>query len=603
MNRDLRWHAGVTLRAVLAIQLAGCAQALAPLPAAPVIPLPAHFDRAAAAGMPGPDRSEDAAASRAALASWWEQMGNAELNRLVDRAIANNPDLRIANLQVQEAALRRDSAKAGRLPEITAPVSRAAQFPGGQIPGVPSAGGGGMQLSLQAQLAATWHPDVWGEFAATERSAEWQLLRAVHQREDTERLLVGVVVSAYISYLAANDTLRTTQDQVRIAEDMLRTTQQALDAHDAVLEDVERSRAALANLQATLPMLQMQREEAQSTLAFLAGALPGDLPLTPEGMDSVTLPNADLPLNTRLLLERPDIRMVEARLQGAQADIAVARARLLPPVTFSSASGFTGQALQHLLQSQFFFWNAIATITPVIFDGGRRAKEDAGNRASFEEMVSTYLRTILQAAREVEDALGNVRANRERLTSQSVAEQSTRRILGLNQQAYRLGAVSTATLLEAQRVWQQADAERLRLRGEYLKAHVALYQALGVPTLRQSDQDPTGLPLAIDAAQFGERLKGGPVRTPWSVDLPGVYPASALPAVWRDLRRRFPQHPAGLGLEAEAAGSLEGAQDSNARWYRLRLVQFPARADADAFCGALREAQQLCSTTQRMVRS
>ncbi len=592
-----------TLAPTLAALLAACASGLGPLPTPPDLRLDAEFAHAERSGVQSgwPENAVPMDQNAAVLESWWEMLGSQELDAMVDRALASNPDLRIANLQVQEAAIRRDGSKAGALPELSLPVTRVAQYPGGQIPGVATQpGASGIQMTTQGNLQASWHADVWGEQQAIQASAEFQLTRAVHQREDTQRQMIAALVTTYIEYLATNDAIRSTREQIEVSSQLQATTQQALDAHDAVIEDVERSRAALAALQVMLPSLELQRDRSIAAIAFMVGAMPNDLHLSTEGLDSVGVPDAGLELNSRLLLKRPDIRMMESRMLAARADIAAARARLLPPIDFSAASGFSGSSLTHLLTSQFFFWNAVASVTPVIFDGGRRAAEDATTRASYEEMVSTYMRTILQAAREVEDALGAVRAQRERLDAQAISERSTARILGLNRDAYRSGAVSTATVLEAQRVWQQSHADRLRDRGEYLKSYVALYASLGAAVPRNAPRDLPAFPIAIDASDFGRELGTLPTKQTWAVQLAGIYAAESLPSVWRDLRARFPVRPIDIGIQAELAGTLK---DGSGRWYRLRLVNFSGRAEAEAFCGLLRDHQQLCTPSAPAISS
>ncbi len=610
MSPDLR------LRLLFAsLWLGGCTGVPAVLPDAPQLVLPqhhlhadamsdsdtmpdAHPDRPAdtRAGEPAATAAGGAPATDSTAGRWWSRLGCAELDQLVDRTLANSPDLRIANLQVVQAALREASVRAGALPEISTPLTRALQYPAGQIPGVPSTGGAGIQQTLLATVSASWKPDVWGEQQALQESAGLQVQRAIHQREDVQRTVLANLVGTYISYLAANDAIHLTRDEVRTSQDALHSVQQSLDAHDATLEDLERNRAALAALEATLPMLELQRDQAASALAFLAGTTPGQLGLSDTGVDSLRVPDASVPLSTRLLLQRPDVQMVEARMRAARADIAVARARLLPPVSFSAQSGFSGTGLAHLLQSQFFLWDAVATLTPVIFDGGRRANDQALSQRTHEEMVSTYQRTLLQAAREVDDALANVQATRARMGAQQAAEQATARILALNRQAFGIGAASTATLLEAQRVWQQARAEQLRLQGEYLKSLISLYQALGIMPAADTLPEGAAFTLWLDETtpypgkpQPGESDAGG-----WAVNLPGVQHAIALPAIQRDLRRRYPDTSS---LALQATRLTDGLNDSPDAAFELRVVHFADEASAQAFCARLRQDQQLCSVS------
>lgn len=590
---------------LLAILLGGCAASRYQPPETTEPPLPVHFAHAKDSGVSGSAAIDERGAEldQAVLASWWETFGSSELDHLVDRALSGNPDLRIANLQVQQAAVRRDSADASGSPEVTLPVTQAAQYPRGQITGVPTQpGSSGVQWSLQGNLQANWSPDVWGEQKATRESAGFQLARAVHQREDVQRNLVAGVATRYIEYLEACDAVRSLRDQIEVSKQLLANAQLALDAHDAVIEDVERNRAALAAQQASLPGLELQRDQAATALAFLAGTTVDSLQLAGTGLDALQQPDPSLALSTRLLLQRPDVRMMEARMLAARADLGAAHARLLPPVSFAAASGFSGTGLAQLLQTQLFFWNAVASITPVIFDGGRREHEVQANHAAYEEMVATYLRTILQAAHEVEDALGNLRANRVRLEAQAVSEASTRHILALDREAFSSGAASTATVLEARRVWQQSHADQLRDRGEYLKAYAGLFLALGAGDTGEAMAAAPAVSLALDGSRFGDPLPVNIDAQSWRVELPGVYAPDTVPAVWRDLRDRFAQRPPGLGLRADVSAKLHAGSVDGEQWYRLSLVNFDDRDAAEQFCQSMRRQQQACEATRGSTR-
>ena len=225
--------------------------------------------------------------------------------------------------------------------------------------------------------------------------------------------------------------------------------------------------------------LEQQLEEARNTIAFLVGTVPGDITLAEHGMQTMVLPELPNTLPSALLLQRPDIRAVEARMRAAHADIRVARARLLPPVDLSAQNGLSAATLAQMLQPTSFFWNAIAGVIVNIFDGGRKELDKAYAESYYREMVETYAKTVLQAVREVEGALTSLRSSRARLAAQQGAVQDGLKQYHLSQAAFRLGALDQSLLLEAQRNYQRYLEDEQRLKGGHLKAFISLQEAIG----------------------------------------------------------------------------------------------------------------------------
>lgn len=401
---------------------------------------------------------------------WWQAYGSSELNRLISQALTTNPDLKIAASQVVQARLRADQVGAGRLPTLTAPVRAA----------VGSGTGGEALQNSQASLQGTYRVDIWGEQSAQSESAERLVWRAIYERENLQRNLTSALVSTYISYLVASDSVSIARENETIAKDILQTVERRTAAGDATLEELEQQRTALYLQQATLPGLENQREDLRNALSRLVGVLPRDIVLLSSSVDQLTTPTVDVGLPSRLLLNRPDIRVVEARMQAANANIAVARARLLPPVDLALQSGYNGLGLGQLLQPQNLFWNGVASLAVTIFDGGRRDADKALAQAAYEEMVITYGQTVYQAIRDVESALTGLRSANLRLDAQKRATRSALSLLGVNVEAYSLGATDLMTLLEARRAYQRSMDESKRAKADALNSYAKLSQALGM---------------------------------------------------------------------------------------------------------------------------
>lgn len=613
-----RGHLAVVLAAALSVS--GCALTKRDAYPVPEVAVPANYKHAPS-GEPAPAKSLAEGAATLprevrdiGLVEWWRSFGNPELNGLIDQALANNADLRIATLRLAQAQLRSEQASAGRLPTLTAPGLMAIQTPGGSSAGgVPISGGGAGSAppikSYQGSLRGEWRLDVWGEQAALAESAALQTWRAAFERDNVQRGIVASVASSYIEYVSLNDRLRVAKETESVLAASLTAIQKRTEAGDATLTDMEQQRAAIFAVRATVPMLEQQREEALNALAFQLGTVPGALRLSDAGMDSFQLPKVLTGLPSTLILRRPDVRMVEARMLAADADIDVARARILPSIDLSSQVGYSSLYLSSLFSPQTLFWNALASFSASIFDGGRRRAERDISQSIHEEMVETYIRTIYQAIREVETSLATIQLAGKRLDAQQEAVRSARKAWQISGQVYASGAVDYLTLLDTERTYHRHLDEYQRIRMDYVRAYIGLFNALGGGVKQGANLPGEGRrPSASGATAQVLSAEGLPVLDEgvrwhdepsaaeeyWMVELPGLHHRSTVGAVWRDLRARYPQWMNGRVVKPVLVGKIEDGADAREAWFRLQVSRFATQVAAEEFCQALQTGQQRC---------
>ncbi len=461
IGRSVKIGSGLWLSLVLSA-LSGC-QSTTPLNTAKAVDLPKRFLHA-----PDAD-ARPAAQDDAQVSNWWQAYASLELNRLVTRALTANPDLRLARSQLAQAKIRAEQVAAGGLPTLTAPFRAA----------VGSGSGGEALQNSQAGLQASYRIDLWGEQSAQKQSVEHLVWRAAYEHDNFQRTLIGSIVSTYISYLSVSDSIAIADENEKIAQEMLGTVERRLAAGDATLDDLERQRAVVYQQQAVRPGLNNQRDDLHNVLSRLVGVLPSELEIAGGTVEQLSAPSLDSSLPSHLLFNRPDIRGVEARMRSAQANIAVARARLLPPVDLAVQGGYNGLGLAQLLQPQNVFWNSVASLAVTIFDGGRRAADTALAQAAYEDMVITYGQTVYQAVREVESALSGLRAAQQRREAQQLGHRSALNAFKISSDAYALGALDLGSLLDARRAYLRNLEEQQRSKADMLRAYAALSQAMG----------------------------------------------------------------------------------------------------------------------------
>ena len=460
----------------------------------PTVPLPNRFREAGGVApqtpaVPAPGswagaRNPSGGSVEKARNGWWRDFESPELNSLFDRALANNPDMRVAVHRIVQAKARLDQARAARLPSVSAPLVVADQSAGsgtvGAAPtGSASSSSGASQQTWQAGVRADWRLDLWGEQSALAESAEYQLRRAVYERENVERQLAAALAGAYVDYLSLNDRRGIAIRTDSVQGETLATIENRVEAGDATMADLEQQRATIYSVRATLPVLEQQRMEALSNIAYLVGTVPGNLRLSDRGLDSLAIPATTTGVPSELLLRRPDVRMAEAELRAANADVDVARSRLLPPVDLMAQLGRSGATPAQLLQPQTLFWGLVNSLTVSIFDGGRKKLDEVYSRSVREEMVEAYIRSVHQAVKEVEGALTTLRLSKQRLGAQNDTLEASRRAWEIADRVYRIGGVDYQTLLDTQRTYHRYTDDYAQARAGYMRAYVSLLQSLG----------------------------------------------------------------------------------------------------------------------------
>lgn len=553
------------------------------------------------------------------LVEWWRSFGNTELVQLIDRGLANNPDVRIATEQMAQAKTRVDQARAGMLPTITAPISISS---GTISPGISSVS----QRSYQASLQGSFRPDLWGERSSLAESAKFQLWQASFNRDNVQRNMVASLASSYVDYLSLNDRLRVARETDAVMSRMLTSVENRVAAGDATLIELDQQKATIFSIRATIPTLEQQREEALTTLAFLVGSVPGSLKLSSDGLDALFLPTVIPALPSSLLLRRPDIRMAEAKLLSSDADIDVARARLLPPLDLSGAVGHNSLSMSQFFSPSTLFWNSISNLTVTIFDAGKLKSDKENAQAIHEEMVENYARTIYQATREVESALASIRLTGSRLSSQKEATASARLAWDTSAKVFALGGLDYQTLLDSEHNYHSYLTQYLQIKTDSFHGYISLFQALGggvnfvKPIPGKGDRPTSILTTASNSiiqkaatpfsdapqkdvpsegvdwvgnitSKFGGTMQ---VENFWQVELPGLYHQSTIGATWRDLKTRYPKLMEYRTVRPRLDGTIENSPDGQLALYRLYVSKFESPEAAHEMCFALKANFQRC---------
>lgn len=442
-----------------ALTLAGCST-ITPVPPAEVV-IPAQWSQPAAAqGWPTDD--------------WWRNYQAPELESLLQRTREGNLDLATAASRLAQADAQLRQSGAALLPQLGAGVT------GNRSDTLRTdSNGDTSRNSYSATLNASYEVDFWGRNRALVDSAQANLRASEYDRDTLILSVDASVASTWFQLLENTQRLALARQSLEIAERVLGLVDARYRYGAADSLEASQQRTLVAQLRASLPSLEQADLQLRNSLALLMGMTPDATVVMSSTLASITPPEIGAGLPVELITRRPDIRASEARLQAANADLAAARAALLPSIQLTGQLGVQSLALSGLVNGPATAWSLAAGLTQPIFQGGRlRAQVDL-SEARQEELLIDYRRTLITALGDVDTALGAVRQAQQRYEFLQQANREAELAFNLAETRYRAGAITLQTLLDTQRTWYQSQDSLVQQRSSWLQATVDLYRALG----------------------------------------------------------------------------------------------------------------------------
>ena len=408
-------------------------------------------------------------------AAWWEQFQDPVLDELVERALADDLDLKIALARVTEARAVFGAARRDRWPGVSAEAARSESR--GQQPGFTT--DRVTVESYDAGLATLWELDLFGRVRRGVQAAGAEADAAVASLRDAQVLVAAEVARNYVELRGAQKRLRVARQNLGYQQETLELTQVRLELGRGSELDVASAAARFAATQATIPRLVAAETVAANRLAVLLGERPGALATQlafREVEPHLTTLAVDSP--AALLQRRPDIRAAERALAAATARIGVAKADLFPRLTLSGFIGFIAGDADELGESTSRAWS----LSPVLSWAGFERGTYAGVRvaeARTQAALAAYELAVLRALEETENAFVIYGTERQRLASVVEQAAASRTAAELARIQYREGALDFLRLLDAERTLLQAEDEVAAAEADLNASVVLIYKALG----------------------------------------------------------------------------------------------------------------------------
>ena len=411
------------------------------------------------------------------VSPWWRTFGDETTIKLVELALANNTDLRVAAARVLEAEAGLKRAGGARLPQVGYGASASKQKNSFVLPEVGRRTIDSTTYSYEFNVA--WQADLFGRLKRT-RQSQWALLLAEEaSQEAVTHMVVASVVRARVLVATAAWALDINEEITHSWEATTRTVERRYRAGIAGAVELHLARENLAASRASEAVIAGQLEQARLALDVLVGRRPGSAEMLPATLPQ--LPSLDpvpvgLPL--ALLDRRPDLRQAEMQLESATYGVGAALANLYPDLSISGSVGENGDRINDLDFSNFVY-NIIGNLTGPLFTGGQRRADVDAARARAEQAAAGYAGAVLNALREVEDALvmGDATGVSFELTTERVAE--ARAADRIAKERYQRGVESLITVLETERRLRQAERAIIITTSDVWNVRIDLFLALG----------------------------------------------------------------------------------------------------------------------------
>ena len=440
------------------------------------------------------------------LGFWWKLFDDPALNRLVEAVKRENRSLRIAGLRILESRAQLGIAGSTLYPQKQQ-IAGEAGYSDRWLNGASDPGSQGY---YNAGFTLAWELDFWGRFRRGIESADAAFFGSIANQQDAQVLLSAQAVGLYFAYRTGQLRIAIARENVAIQRRSYEITERVFKSGQKGELDLQQARTQYLATLSTIPNLESSLIQTRNAICALLGRPPGDLPELdgdPDRLPAVQ-PQTIGDIPARLLMRRPDIRSRAMQVAAQSAQIGIAEAEYYPSIALLGSIGWSGS-------STGVDGGAISVgpgITWNIFDHGRIANNIRVQDARLQQLIEQYQESVVQAAREIDDAAITVVKTTERQQTVDAAYDAAKRSLELANTLYREGYADFNRVLDAQRaLFAQADS-RLVNQSNHVNGVVTLYKALGGGWLDASDEPL--LPEAVLDAMESRSDWGDLLRAP-----------------------------------------------------------------------------------------
>lgn len=402
---------------------------------------------------------------------WQSLYRDTVLQKLIYTALENNKDMRIAAGKIKEMMAAKRISFAEQFPEVGARIygQKERLNYGGDTPKPDPEYG--------AKLTLSWELDLWGNLRWANEAAMAAYLQSVEARKSLQLTLIAEVAAAYYELCALDHEWSIVQKTLAARREGVRLAKLRYEGGLTSETSYTQAKVELARTETLLPALESKIKIKEGDLSFLLGRYPGNIPR------GLSLKEQHLPetlpvgLPSTLLERRPDILQAELKLREANAKAGVAQTDLFPKISLTGNLGFESDELSNFIKSPA--WFLIGDLIQPLFAMGKNKAKLKVAKARYEQEVYSYQKTVLEAFKEVNEAIITIRKVKEIRISYEKLLVSATKYVQLAQLQYINGVTSYMDVLDAQRVLLDAQINLNKAILDELLSVVFLYKALG----------------------------------------------------------------------------------------------------------------------------
>jgi len=409
---------------------------------------------------------------------WWEDFGDADLNALVERSLADSLQLRQTWARLDQAEALARQAGASLQPNVNAELSasrtrRNMTFPGPAGNTTTSI----TQNNYSASIPVAYEVDLWGKLRSRARAAAYDAFASRDDVEAAAMTLTANVAENWFNIVEQRAKAKLLRQQLMTNEAFLELVMLRFGQGESSATEVLQQRQQVQSARAQLSLVEGRERVLVQQLAVLVGRGPGALVTTDreELPDLPHLPAAGLP--SELLKRRPDVRAAQRRVVAADYRVGEAIANRYPSLTLSGSLGYSSVSLGELFDS--FVWSVMGSISASLWDGGRRSAEVDRTRAVMEERLMGYGQTLLTAVLEVESSLVNEKQQDANIQELEHQVDTSRQTLDIARLRYQQGLTDFLPVLTSLQALHAAEQNLLSSKRQLISHRIQLCRALG----------------------------------------------------------------------------------------------------------------------------
>ncbi len=423
---------------------------------------------------------------------WWGVLNDPVLDKLVAAARQNNNNIRIAGLRVLESRAALGIALGNRYPQTQIIAGDATALELSESNANTAGGADLSYMQYNLGVSASWEIDFWGRFRRGIESADANLLASIASYDDALVLLTAQIADVYV-------VIRTTEEQLRIARENLVLQERSYDIVDVLYRygasnelDVQQAQTLLLSTRATIPGFEITLRQAHHALATLLGLPPADLSqaLGGEGRIPEVPKQIMVGVPADMLRQRPDVRRAELQAMAQNAQVGVAKAGLYPSFSISGSLGLAAagdtnttrtmdSGFGELFRSDSVTYAVGPSFVWPFLNYGRIKNNIRVQDARLQQALIQYRESVIQAAREVEDAMAAYIGSQQQDAILIETVQSARRSTELSMIRYKEGFADYQRVLDAQQALFGQQQRYVSNKGFAIRSLISVYTALG----------------------------------------------------------------------------------------------------------------------------